>query len=319
MVSIIIPCYNSGKYISECLNSILAQTYSEWEAICVNDGSTDNTMEFLNQYVMSDNRYKVVSQLNSGVSAARNKALSICRGEYICFVDSDDIVEPNFLTTLLRLVNNETDLAICGFTRSMSLTSSVLSDSIEIDSNKCIEKIFLDKSFNPQICCMLFRHSIIKEKQLEFVVGCTRGEDREFILKYLVYSNKVCYTNNSLYHYRVNDQSAMAALSIKSLTSIEASLRTVNYYRKVNYSVRGLEFEFSRTLWKFMFLSILSGQNDLYQIIQEKYDLKRQMKHLILIQDYSKSLQQDYLFGMSHFLNGYFLLLDIYIKKDEDE
>ena len=74
MVSIIIPCYNSGKYISECLNSILAQTYSEWEAICVNDGSTDNTMEFLNQYVMSDNRYKVVSQLNSGVSAARNKA-----------------------------------------------------------------------------------------------------------------------------------------------------------------------------------------------------------------------------------------------------
>ena len=163
MVSIIIPCYNSGKYISECLNSILAQTYSEWEAICVNDGSTDNTMEFLNQYVMSDNRYKVVSQLNSGVSAARNKALSICRGEYICFVDSDDIVEPNFLTTLLRLVNNETDLAICGFTRSMSLTSSVLSDSIEIDSNKCIEKIFLDKSFNPQICCMLFRHSIIIE------------------------------------------------------------------------------------------------------------------------------------------------------------
>lgn len=280
MVSIIIPCYNSGKYISECLNSILAQTYSEWEAICVNDGSTDNTMEFLNQYVMSDNRYKVVSQLNSGVSAARNKALSICRGEYICFVDSDDIVEPNFLTTLLRLVNNETDLAICGFTRSMSLISSVLSDSIEIDSNKCIEKIFLDKSFNPQICCMLFRHSIIKEKQLEFVVGCTRGEDREFILKYLVYSNKVCYTNNSLYHYRVNDQSAMAALSIKSLTSIEASLRTVNYYRKVNYSVRGLEFEFSRTLWKFMILSILSGQNDLYQIIQEKYDLKRQMKHL---------------------------------------
>lgn len=80
MVSIIIPCYNSGKYISECLNSILAQTYSDWEAICVNDGSTDNTMEFLNQYAMLDHRYKVISQLNAGVSVARNKALSICRG-----------------------------------------------------------------------------------------------------------------------------------------------------------------------------------------------------------------------------------------------
>ena len=151
---------------------------------------------------------------------------------------------------------------------------------IEMSGKRCIERIILDKSFNPQICCMLFRHNIIKEKQLEFVIGCTRGEDREFILKYLVYSNKVCYTNNLLYHYRVNDQSAMAIFSIKSLTSIEASQRTVNYYKKVNYSVRGLEFEFSRTLWKFMILAILSGQNDLYQIIREKYDLKRQMEHL---------------------------------------
>lgn len=280
MVSIIIPCFNSEKYISECLNSILAQTYSNWEAICINDGSTDNTMEFLNQYAMSDYRYKVVSQLNAGVSAARNKALSICRGEYVCFVDSDDIVEPNFLTSLLGLVNNETDLAICGFTRSMSLSSSVSSNYIVMDSNKCVERIILDKSFNPQICCMLFRHDIIKEKHLEFVVGCTRGEDREFIMKYLVYSNKVCYSNNSLYHYRVNDQSAMAAFSIRSLTSIEAAQRTVNYYKRVNYSVRGIDFEFSRTLWKFMILSILSGQNDLYQIIREKYDVKRQMEHL---------------------------------------
>lgn len=85
----------------------------------------------------------------------------------------------------------------------------------------------------------------------------------------------------------------------------------------MNYSVRGLEFEFSRTLWKFMILAILSGQNDLYQIIREKYDLKDKWNIFILIQDYPKNLQRDCLFGMRHFLNGYFLLLDIYIKKME--
>ena len=280
LISIIVPCYNSERYLSDCLLSILNQTYVNWEVICIDDGSQDNTLSILNHYATLDERFKIISQSNAGVSVARNKALSQCQGEYICFVDSDDLIEPNFLITLLQLISHQADLAICGFTRSMVFCMDDAQGYIEMSGKRCIERIILDKSFNPQICCMLFRHNIIKEKQLEFVIGCTRGEDREFILKYLVYSNKVCYTNNLLYHYRVNDQSAMAIFSIKSLTSIEASQRTVNYYKKVNYSVRGLEFEFSRTLWKFMILAILSGQNDLYQIIREKYDLKRQMEHL---------------------------------------
>ena len=280
LISIIVPCYNSERYLSDCLLSILNQTYVNWEVICIDDGSQDNTLSILNHYATLDERFKIISQSNAGVSVARNKALSQCQGEYICFVDSDDLIEPNFLITLLQLISHQADLAICGFTRSMVFCMDDAQGYIEMSGKRCIERIILDKSFNPQICCMLFRHNIIKEKQLEFVIGCTRGEDREFILKYLVYSNKVCYTNNLLYHYGVNAQSAMAIFSIKSLTSIEASQRTVNYYKKVNYSVRGLEFEFSRTLWKFMILAILSGQNDLYQIIREKYDLKRQMEHL---------------------------------------
>lgn len=182
LISIIVPCYNSERYLSDCLLSILNQTYVNWEVICIDDGSQDNTLSILNHYATLDERFKIISQSNAGVSVARNKALSQCQGEYICFVDSDDLIEPNFLITLLQLISHQADLAICGFTRSMVFCMDDAQGYIEMSGKRCIERIILDKSFNPQICCMLFRHNIIKEKQLEFVIGCTRGEDREFIL-----------------------------------------------------------------------------------------------------------------------------------------
>lgn len=102
LISIIVPCYNSERYLSDCLLSILNQTYVNWEVICIDDGSQDNTLSILNHYATLDERFKIISQSNAGVSVARNKALSQCQGEYICFVDSDDLIEPNFLITLLQ-------------------------------------------------------------------------------------------------------------------------------------------------------------------------------------------------------------------------
>ena len=85
------------------------QTYVNWEVICIDDGSQDNTLSILNHYATLDERFKIISQSNAGVSVARNKALSQCQGEYICFVDSDDLIEPNFLITLLQLISHQAD------------------------------------------------------------------------------------------------------------------------------------------------------------------------------------------------------------------
>ena len=96
-ISIIIPVYKVEEYLPACLDSVLAQTFTDWEAICVNDGSPDNCGAILAEYAQKDSRIKVISQENQGVSVARNKALENAQGEYISFLDSDDELAPTFL------------------------------------------------------------------------------------------------------------------------------------------------------------------------------------------------------------------------------
>ena len=93
-VSVIIPVYNVEQYLSKCLDSVINQTFKNIEIICINDGSTDNSLKILNEYAMADKRIIVINQENSGVYAARNKGLQIANGKYISFVDSDDWIEP---------------------------------------------------------------------------------------------------------------------------------------------------------------------------------------------------------------------------------
>ena len=98
--SIIIPVYNVEKYLRECLNSVLGQTFPNWEVICVNDGSTDSSASILEVFATKDNRVRIVTQPNSGLSAARNVGLKHASGEYILFLDSDDWLEVNALEIL---------------------------------------------------------------------------------------------------------------------------------------------------------------------------------------------------------------------------
>ena len=108
--SIIIPVYNVAPYLRECLDSVLAQTYPDWEAICVNDGSTDASGAILDEYAAKDSRFKVVHQPNAGVSVARSAALEMARGEWVTFIDSDDTVNPDWLGQAVALMSDAVDL-----------------------------------------------------------------------------------------------------------------------------------------------------------------------------------------------------------------
>ena len=99
-VSIIVPVYNTEKFLKKCLNSLINQTLKEIEIICVDDGSTDNSPTILNDFIKKDNRIKVIHQENSGISVTRNRAVSVAQGEYIGFVDSDDWVDEDFFEKL---------------------------------------------------------------------------------------------------------------------------------------------------------------------------------------------------------------------------
>lgn len=108
--SIIIPVYNVAPYIRECLDSVLAQTYTDWEAICVDDGSTDGSSAILDEYAAKDARFRVIHQVNAGVSAARNAALDVAQGEWVGFVDGDDAIDEEWMSVINEYILNHIDI-----------------------------------------------------------------------------------------------------------------------------------------------------------------------------------------------------------------
>jgi glycosyltransferase involved in cell wall biosynthesis len=116
MISVIIPCYNSEKYLRECVESVLRQTYADLEIILVEDGSTDATSAICDEYASRDLRVTVLHKKNGGLSDARNAGIRLSKGEYIGFVDSDDWVEPDMFEALYNgLTLNDCDMSVCGF------------------------------------------------------------------------------------------------------------------------------------------------------------------------------------------------------------
>ena len=113
-LAILIPVYNAEKYLRECLDSVLAQTFPDWEAICVDDGSTDGSGAILDEYAAKDGRFRVIHQKNAGVSAARNAALDVAKGEWVCFVDADDVIDRDWLRAMMlgRKSNLQKDIVV---------------------------------------------------------------------------------------------------------------------------------------------------------------------------------------------------------------
>ena len=117
MISVIVPVYNAEEYLEECLESIKNQTYTNIEVILVNDGSSDGSKEICEQYCEKDNRFKLVNQENQGQSVARNLGVAESVGEFIMFVDSDDVINKNVLEVLLPYMKTEVDIVECRMTR----------------------------------------------------------------------------------------------------------------------------------------------------------------------------------------------------------
>lgn len=117
-ISVIIPVYNTERYLPRCLDSVLSNTYDNLEVICINDGSTDNSINILDNYKVSDERVVVINQKNSGVSAASNAGINVATGEYIAFIDSDDWVHPQYFEILLFAMScNDSDVAACQYSQ----------------------------------------------------------------------------------------------------------------------------------------------------------------------------------------------------------
>lgn len=205
-VSIIVPVYKAEKYLRECIDSIISQTFNDWECILVDDGSPDMSGAICDEYARRDPRIRVIHKENGGVSSARNEALGTIASKWLTFVDSDDSLYPNTLELLVDVAEqNELDFIQCYFNREyiegqvLAATTEVLSASQYADTENYLTSVW----------GALFKTSIIREHSLRFDENLRLGEDQIFLLNYIQYCKRIQRLGDALYFYRNNGESAV--------------------------------------------------------------------------------------------------------------
>lgn len=221
-VSVIIPVYNVEKYLRQCLDSVINQTLSDIEIICVNDCSTDNSLTILKEYAQKDNRIKIIEQKeNQGQGIARNIGLDISQGEYIGFVDPDDWIEKDMYLILYNsAIENNADFVQCDYERYFDKTGqtkqiTALRPFKKQHYNIVTNKIFSYKDFKEEcflglwnlVWTRIYKKELIDTNKIKFSKG-KYGEDKLFSIHAKLAAKRILYINKFLYHYRVRRDSA---------------------------------------------------------------------------------------------------------------
>ena len=239
LVSVVLPIYNVEKYLAFCIDSVIEQTYQNIEIILVDDGSTDTCPQICDQYKEKDNRIKVIHKKNGGLSDARNEGLKNAKGKYICFIDSDDFIAPNYITTLYRLIKKyQTDIAVCNFKRVQDSNFPAKQDEkIEekvYTGKEMIENIYRKSIYQQTIVTWNKMYNIDLFRNIKFPYG--KQHEDEFTTHLLYYiSAKVVMTSEVLYYYRYVPTSIMnQSFKMKRLDGIEALEERMKFFLEHN-------------------------------------------------------------------------------------
>ncbi len=212
-LSVIIPFYNSDKYIRQCIESVLNQSYRNIEVLLINNGSTDDSLNISQEYAISDSRIHIITENKAGAAAARNCGIAHAMGEFVTFVDSDDYVDENMYCRLMELIDKyEADIACCSFNYVYSdgtptgwyepQLEKYIKDS-QVVSGVEAGRIFLTSRDLEGFCWnKIFRSSVIKENFLRFDEAKKSFEDMQFVFDGLIKSGRVVLCDQKLYYYR---------------------------------------------------------------------------------------------------------------------
>lgn len=215
LLSILIPVYNAEAYLEDCLESVTSQDYANIEIICIDDGSTDRSHSILEEWQRKDDRIIILQQENRGPSAARNKGIKASSGDYIAFVDADDIVKHNIYTKSIDIIKeNELDALLfafetfpCGCIRQHNFPTNVVMDYHQLFASNAHIQSSNDLCFSVRI---IFRSSVIKDNHLEFDEEIRYGEDMVFNIEAICNSKRIMTISDALYMYRKNENGAMS-------------------------------------------------------------------------------------------------------------
>lgn len=231
-ISVIVPVYNAETTLHRCLDSLLTQSFRDFELIAVNDGSTDDSWKILQYYAELDNRVRIINKPNGGVSSARNVALEEATGEWIAFCDSDDYVEQEWLENFIT-INTDVDLVLQGIIYEHNSNESSLnllerSRGTTLESKRNLIASLIHKGVFGYSVTKLFKNSIITNNTIRFNTASHFREDEEFFSTYLLYVKTWQSSEKAAYHYILPDSSKKyKGISYKSLLPIFRNLDAI--------------------------------------------------------------------------------------------
>lgn len=293
LISVIIPVYNVEKYLEQCLQSVINQTYKNLEIILVNDGSIDKSGEICEQYASDDSRIKVIHKVNEGLVSARKSGIKESKGKYCCFVDSDDWLELSMYEEMLELSNKyNADIVASGFILEKKSESVHYINAVPegIYSNeKLIDKLYSkmvysteEQSFgiSPSFSNKMFKKKIVFDCVMAVDNKITFGEDAAAVYPILLKAKRIYITSNSWYHYRQRDDSMSKELRnsyfegliklkkylmfvFSSQDNSQALIKQLNSYINMlyNYGVEKILGFSENKLWLFPYGFIEKGSN----------------------------------------------------------
>jgi glycosyltransferase involved in cell wall biosynthesis len=233
-ISLIIPVYNVEKYLRKALGSVENQTFKDLEVIIVNDGSTDNSIKIINEFASRNKNFIVINQHNKGLSEARNKGISISKGNYIAFMDSDDYIEKNFLEVLYEnAIKREADIVCCNFNfyypeNELKIYMPLIPLPGIYTGTKALKKLILDISVHHFVWNKLYKRSLFIDKGVRFYD--MYFEDIATSPRLFYYAKKVVLLGKALYNYTIRESSILGNINYKKINDFVSALGTIRNF-----------------------------------------------------------------------------------------
>lgn len=314
IISIVVPVFNVEKYLKDCINSLLNQTYKNIEIILVDDGSTDASCEICDMYAKKNDRIKVYHKQNGGLSSARNYGLDKINGDFVCFLDSDDMYSKNFIENMFNIhKSSKADIIMCRFTRNLDKflsSNNANTNYTEIDTITCLKNIYYQKDdslFSVNVNTKMYKSNLFNDTR--FAVGRI-NEDLGVSYKIFSNANKVAYSNEIGYYYRVNENSITTAkVSEKNFDAIYFSEMIYEEVKKHNPELKGaIESMLFRRNVQFYGRIVSSKQKNLYDKLDLLWiNIASLRKNIIL--DYQAPLNNKLCAFISYFGKTIFKLI----------
>lgn len=318
-LSIVVPVFNTGLYLPSCINSILSQSFSDFDLLIIDDGSTDDSVVICDEFANKDNRVQTIHKNNGGVSSARNVGLDNARGEWVLFIDSDDLLPYHALELLMKYAENDVDMVYGAIRKFDESEENVETIPVDKEGTQSIDDA-LDAFIAPKqrpgdwqryLFNRIYRLSIIRDFGLHFHSDIFYKEDGLFVVQYLCHCDKkVMCIQDVVYFYRQTSMSAMGSLATayhpKLLTNVDAHGLIYRELKKRGVRKDVLEREINHLFQNYDWIGGIMRQAGVYTKENKRQLMKRIIKNAGLVKTFYRFVILRYSRKIKRKLHCYF-------------